>query len=139
MIKKLFKQFNFNKIQNKQKGEVIKSQAFIKDECSFKPKVSVHSNQLAEKVREKSIKGNYRFYEVMTSKIKESNKWKMHQKQMIDEKNMKECTFTPEINTRSHNILDSASHRKNQKSMLHEKSVDKCSRNHPHDHKHTTD
>lgn len=68
LIQRLFKKFNFNKIQNKQKGDVIKSQAYIKDECSFKPKLSMLSNQLAEKARDNEYTGNFKFYEAMTQK-----------------------------------------------------------------------
>lgn len=48
----------------------------MKDECSFKPKVSAYSSQLADKIREHSLKGNYQFYEIMTQKMKETNRWK---------------------------------------------------------------
>jgi len=133
LIQKLFKRFNFNKIQNKQKGEVLKSKALFKDEWSFKPKLSTYSNHLAEKIRDHSYTGNYKFYESMISKMKQTNEWKVQEQQKKEEEMMREWTFTPEIHSRSNMVSRDSANRKSQRILVYDKSAERWNR-HQHDY-----
>lgn len=114
-----------NKIQNKQTGEVIKSDGFIRDECSFKPQVSPLSTQIASKSR--LSQGKYKFYETLTEKVRKTDEWRTVQKEKQEKELLKECTFTPEIHTQSKILPNSTlNHTKSERTLFPNKSSEKC-------------
>jgi len=127
LIAKYFKLFNFNHVQNKQKSDISKSKhSDYKSECSFRPKVSNYSSHLAQKLRANNYTGNYKFYEIMTEKIKKTNEWKFEQKMMKDNEQMKECTFQPEIHSgRLANYTSNYTMMRSQYSLLYGKSTER--------------
>lgn len=107
-IQKCFRSFCLNKVQNKQTGEIIKSDAILKNECSFVPKVSEYSRVLTEKNRKGSCSPALKLYESCLKSEKLNQEWRTTQKQLQEKEMMKECTFTPEVNTYSRNDKNSS-------------------------------
>jgi hypothetical protein len=123
LIKQTFKKFKLNKVQSKQKGEIIKSASMFKDEWIFKPSLTPYSSELASKKR--SCNGGYKFYESLTEKMRETNEWKLKQREKKEQELMKECTFTPELATNFNTGVNSIYRSKSERSLMGNKSVER--------------
>lgn len=129
LIHKLFKQLCLNRIHNKQTGEVFKSQTLFKDEWIFQPQVNQYSKELALKHRKSTNSIGLKIYESMTEKMRRTNEWRAVQQKLKDQDMMKECTFTPGINSFSsfdQNKTDTMNH--NQNSLLNDRSSERFRR-----------